>query len=102
LFGGFPDTTPDRGATFLFAHVCMEVCMSRVNVYLPDELAHEWRTAGRTNLSQITQNAIRRELARWDTDMWLRRVTVQRGWNVSHQEVLGALLEDAATAGGDA
>jgi hypothetical protein len=75
--------------------------MARINVYLPDELADAWRAAGRMNLSQLTQIAIRRELARWDTDPWLRRVTVERGWEVSHQEALAALGEDAARAGGD-
>jgi post-segregation antitoxin (ccd killing protein) len=74
--------------------------MARVNVYLPDELAREWRAAG-INISRITQVAVRRELARWKNDMWLRRVAVQRVSPVSHREVLGALMEDAATAGGD-
>jgi len=74
--------------------------MARVNVYLPDELAREWRAAG-LNVSRITQNALERELARWKTRMWLSRVTVQRGWEVTHQEVLAALREDAATAGGE-
>ena len=75
--------------------------MARVNVYLPDELARAWRADGRTNLSQLTQIAIRRELARSNTEMWLLRVTVERGWDLSHEEALGALLEDAVTKGGD-
>jgi post-segregation antitoxin (ccd killing protein) len=74
--------------------------MARVNVYLPDELAREWRAAG-MNLSQITQVAVRRELARRRSDMWLRRVAVQRVRDVSHREALGALRADAAMAGGD-
>jgi post-segregation antitoxin (ccd killing protein) len=76
--------------------------MARANVYLPDELAREWRAEGLMNLSQVTQIAMRRELARWQTDAWLRRVTVQRGWEMTHEEALGALRGDAATAGGDA
>jgi len=74
--------------------------MARINVYLPDELARDWRTVG-INVSRLTQNALRRELARWRSDMWLRRVAVQRMEAVSHQDALGALLEDAATGGGD-
>jgi post-segregation antitoxin (ccd killing protein) len=74
--------------------------MARANVYLPEQLAREWRTAGTMNLSQLTQIAIRRELARTNTDLWLERVAVLREWDVSHEEVLRALLEDAATSGG--
>jgi hypothetical protein len=74
--------------------------MARVNVYLPEKLAREWREAG-FNISRITQVALERELAQWKTDRWLARVTVQRGWDVSHQQILEALREDAATAGGD-
>jgi post-segregation antitoxin (ccd killing protein) len=73
--------------------------VARVNVYLPEDLAREWREAG-LNISRITQNALERELALLETRRWLQRVTVQRGWVVSHQEVLAALREDAATAGG--
>ncbi|HUE07156.1 MAG TPA: hypothetical protein VMP41_06995 [Acidimicrobiales bacterium] len=75
--------------------------MARVNIYLPDELASAWRAGGRTNLSQLTQTAIRRELARSNTEMWLLRVTVERGGDLSHGEALGALLEDEAATGGD-
>jgi post-segregation antitoxin (ccd killing protein) len=74
--------------------------MARVNVYLPDELVRAWRAGGRTNLSQLTQIAIRQELARSDTEMWLLRVNVQRGWDLSHEEALAALLEDAARTEG--
>lgn len=74
--------------------------MARVNVYLPDELALEWRRVG-INVSQITQNALRRELGRWKSDMWLRRVQVQRLSPVTHEQVLEALLQGDATAGGD-
>lgn len=77
--------------------------MARVNVYLPDELAQEWRAADLDiNVSRITQIALERELERWRTRIWLHRVTVERGWNVSHQEVLAAVRGDAASAGGAA
>jgi post-segregation antitoxin (ccd killing protein) len=74
--------------------------MARANVYLPDELAREWRRTGRMGLSQLTQIAMRRELARSQTDQWLLRVTVQRSWDVSHEMTTGALGADAA-AGDD-
>lgn len=74
--------------------------MARVNVYLPEKLAREGRHAG-FNISRITQVALERELARWKTDMWLARVTVQRGWAAAHHQVLEALREDAATGGRD-
>jgi phage baseplate assembly protein W len=75
--------------------------MARVNVYLPDELARRWRAADLDiNISGITQNALERELERWKARIWLQRVTVQRGWEVSHHQVLAALREDAARAGG--
>lgn len=72
--------------------------MARVNVYLPDELAREWRTAG-FNISRVTQIAVERELARWKSDMWLRRVAVQRLSGVSHQEAFGTLTEEATSGG---
>ncbi|HSZ37851.1 MAG TPA: type II toxin-antitoxin system CcdA family antitoxin [Acidimicrobiales bacterium] len=64
--------------------------MPRVNVYLPEEFARDWRAAG-VNLSQITQVALRRELARWESERWLRRVAVQRMQDVSHDAVVGVL-----------
>jgi hypothetical protein len=74
--------------------------MARVNVYLPEGLAREWREAG-FNLSRITQRALEQDLARWKADQWLARVTVQRGWVVSHKQILEALREAVATAGRD-
>ncbi len=72
--------------------------MARANVYLPDELARECRAAGLV-LSQLAQIAVRRELARAKTDLWLVRVGVQRGWAATHEEALGA-LRDVVVAGG--
>ena len=46
------------------------VCMARVNIYLPDELAAEARAAG-LNVSGLTQDAIRRSLDARATDDWL-------------------------------
>ena len=72
--------------------------MARVNVYLPEELAREWREAG-INISRLTQLAVERELARWTCDMWLRRVAVQRPWAITHQQAFEALTDGAASGG---
>ena len=68
------------------------VCMPRVNIYLPDDLAAAVRTAG-INLSSLTQDAIRRELAGRTTDAWLASLDPAPS-RVSHDEALAAL--DAA------
>ena len=68
------------------------VCMPRVNIYLPDDLAAAVRAAG-LNLSSLTQDAIRQQLAGRTTDAWLATLdppSVQ----VSHDDALAAL--DAA------
>jgi post-segregation antitoxin (ccd killing protein) len=44
--------------------------MSRVNVYLPDDLAKAAREAG-LNVSAVTRQAITDALARRATDAWL-------------------------------
>ncbi len=66
--------------------------MPRVNVYLPDDLAAAARAAG-LNLSSLTQDAIRRELAARTTDAWLATLDPAPS-QVSHDEALAAV--DAA------
>lgn len=66
------------------------VCMARVNVYLPDDLARRARTAG-LNVSSVTQDALREVLARTDTDRWLDELESLPSVDVSHQAVLDAL-----------
>ncbi len=66
--------------------------MPRVNVYLPDDLAAAARAA-RLNLSSLTQEAIRRELAGRTTDDWLATLEPVRT-PVPHDTALAAL--DAA------
>jgi post-segregation antitoxin (ccd killing protein) len=68
------------------------VCMSRVNIYLPDDLAAAVRAAG-LNLSSLTQDAIKRELAGRTTDAWLATLDAAQT-AVPHQTALAAL--DAA------
>ena len=63
--------------------------MPRVNVYLPDELAAAARAA-RLNLSSLTQEAIRRELAGRTTDAWLASLEPAPS-QVSHDDALAAL-----------
>lgn len=64
--------------------------MARVNVYLPDELAEEARSAG-LNVSNITQEALRRELAGRQSSAWVARVRALPPLDVSHERVLEAL-----------
>jgi post-segregation antitoxin (ccd killing protein) len=66
--------------------------MPRVNVYLPDDLAAAARAA-ELNLSSLTQDAIRRELAARTTDAWLATLDPAPS-QVSHDEALAAV--DAA------
>ena len=66
------------------------MCMGRVNVYLPDDLAEEARAAG-LNVSNITQEALRRELAGRRTTAWLTRVRQLPASDVTHDDALDAL-----------
>lgn len=47
--------------------------MARVNVYLPDDLAAETKAAG-LNVSQITQEALKRELYSERMTRWVAEV----------------------------
>ncbi len=68
------------------------VCMARLNVYVPDDLADRARRRG-LNISALTQAAITAELARDATDEWLAGLTAGEN-GVDHDDVLAAL--DAA------
>jgi post-segregation antitoxin (ccd killing protein) len=70
-----------------------DVCMARVNVYLPDELADRARAAG-VNISGVTQNALRNALYGMDTDRWLDRLDQTPRTSVPHERVIRA-LDDA-------
>jgi post-segregation antitoxin (ccd killing protein) len=50
--------------------VCIACGVTRVNVYLPDQLAADAKKAG-LNLSAVTQEAVRSALAARSTDAWL-------------------------------
>jgi post-segregation antitoxin (ccd killing protein) len=64
--------------------------MSRVNVYLPDDLADEARRAG-LNISGLTQDAIRSSLAMRDLARWQQRVAELDSPGVSHSKVIDAV-----------
>ncbi len=76
--------------------------MTRVNVYIPDDLAERAKGAG-LNVSALTQRAIASALAVQSTDAWLLSLERQPPTNVSHQAVLEALdasREEAPTRHG--
>jgi post-segregation antitoxin (ccd killing protein) len=66
------------------------VCMARMNIYLPDDLAARARAAG-INLSALARAAVEAELARSLTDAWLERVLSLAPTSVSRDEALEAL-----------
>ena len=72
----------------------MCVCgVTRVNVYLPDQLAADAKRAG-LNLSAVTQEAVRSALAARSTDIWLDSLVASHAQRVSHDRALAVL--DAA------
>ena len=64
--------------------------MSRVNVYLPDDLAEEAKKAG-LNISSLTQEAIRSSLAAQSLTRWQQRVSDLHATGVSHAKVIDAV-----------
>lgn len=64
--------------------------MSRVNVYLPDDLAAEARMAG-LNVSSLAQEALRSALAAQGIDSWLSSVSSMTAVDVDHSEVVAAI-----------
>ena len=64
--------------------------MSRVNVYLPDDLAEEAKKAG-LNISSLAQEAIRSSLAAQNLTRWQQRVTELHSPAVSHAKVIAAV-----------
>ena len=72
--------------------------MARVNVYLPDELAQEARSA-RLNISSITQEALSRKLAHSETDHWLERLDRLPRVEISHERVIKAVAAARAELG---
>lgn len=65
------------------------MCMARLNVYVPDDLAERARDRG-LNVSALTQAAIRAELENSATDAWLGELGA-RSTGVRHDDVLDAI-----------
>lgn len=65
--------------------------MSRVNVYLPDDLAAEAKKAG-LNISGLTQEAIRSALASDNLNAWQKTVSDLNSTGVDHESVLLAVV----------
>lgn len=74
--------------------------MARVNVYLPDELAQEARTAG-LNISRVAQEALSNTLAAGETDHWLDRLEGLANPDIAHERVIEALDEARSELGDD-
>lgn len=68
------------------------VCMARVNIYLPDDLAERARSAG-VNVSGVAQDAIRGALASLETDSWLDRLERLPHIDLTHETVMTALQD---------
>jgi post-segregation antitoxin (ccd killing protein) len=64
--------------------------MARVNVYMPAELVEEARAAG-VNVSNVAQQALRRELFRRRAGDWLDRVRRFPRTTVAHDEAMAAV-----------
>ena len=64
--------------------------MSRINVYLPDDLAEAAKKAG-LNISSLTQEAIRSSLAARTLGRWQQQVSALPSPGVSHAAVLEAV-----------
>jgi len=64
--------------------------MARMNVYLPDDLAEEARSAA-LNVSGLTQEAVRRALAVTRTDEWLDDLARLPSTGVTHKDVIAAI-----------
>lgn len=79
-----------RCAVSAIAIANMHVCMARVNVYLPDDLAERARSAG-VNVSGVAQDAIRGALASLETDVWLDRLERVPQIELPHEAVITAL-----------
>jgi len=68
------------------------VCMARINVYVPDDLARAAREAG-LNVSSLTQAALKNALAPHATNAWLKSLTPTKS-GATHEQVMESL--DAA------
>ena len=79
------------------------VCvMTRLNVYLPDDLAAQVRDAD-INVSAVTQQALRQALAARSADTWLSSLPAAPAARIGHDaaiEALDAARDEAPTRHG--
>lgn len=68
------------------------VCMARVNIYLPDDLAKRARGAG-LNVSALSQAAIEQALNSRALDEWFNELKALPKVNITHEQTLQALDE---------
>ncbi len=73
--------------------------MASMNVYLPDDLADAVKRA-ELNVSRITQEAIRAELAAAGSTRWLDRIRALKPTAVGHDRALDAVKDARAELGG--
>jgi len=74
--------------------------MARVNIYLPDDLAREAKSAG-LNISKITQEALRTALASRRTAAWLDDIARLPPTGITHEQAMTALREARAELWGN-
>lgn len=74
--------------------------MARVNIYLPDDLAREAKSAG-LNISKITQEALRTALASRRVAAWLDDIARLPPTGITHEQAMAALDEARREAWGD-
>ena len=66
------------------------MCIARLNVYVPDDLAEAVRSA-KLNVSRITQEALRSALAARRGADWLESVRRMSPLGVGHDQVMEAV-----------
>lgn len=74
--------------------------MSRVNIYLPDDLADRARAAG-LNVSAVARAAVEAELAVRAASNWLDRAAALPAVSVRHRDVLAAVSAARDELAGD-
>lgn len=77
------DGSPPSGCVY-------SVRMSRMNVYVPDELAKAARDSG-LNISALTQEAIAAALRRSATTTWLATLPTTPTSGIDHEQAMDAL-----------
>lgn len=76
------------------------VCMARVNIYLPDDLARRAREAG-LNVSGVAQEALEQSLSDRELRSWLTEVAALPALAGSHLDTIADLDAIRAEAGDD-